>query len=86
MNRRAQVGMPILLIVLGAIAALAIPSDTVEQVDLSMVGWILALAGVLWLAIELVNANRRRGLASERVTQVDPETGARRTRTEQELE
>ena len=86
LNRNpVRAGMPILLIVAGLIAALAI-ADRVEGLDLSMIGWILAGAGIVWLVIELVMANKTRSAASATTRQVDPNTGSVRTETVQDVD
>jgi uncharacterized protein YacL len=53
-------GLGIFLLALGLILALAV-QDTISNVDLTMVGWILALAGVLVLVLTAVTLNRGRG-------------------------
>ena len=52
-------GLGIFLLALGLILALAV-QDTINNVDLTMVGWILALAGVLVLVLTAVTLNRGR--------------------------
>lgn len=61
--RAVRVGGPIVLAVIGLILALAI-ADAIPNVDLTMVGWILFGAGVIWLVIELV-MNRPRSRTTE---------------------
>jgi membrane protein implicated in regulation of membrane protease activity len=54
------VGLGVVLLAVGLILALAV-GDSVEGVDLVLVGWILAGAGVLALVVGLVmNAQRSR--------------------------
>lgn len=55
------------LLVLGLILALAV-QDSVSGVDLTMVGWIMALGGVLILLFTAFTLNRGRTLKSEAVT------------------
>lgn len=61
--RAVRVGGPIVLIVIGLILALAV-TDVLSGVDLTMVGWILAGAGAVWLVLELV-LNRPRSRVTE---------------------
>ena len=52
-------GLGVTLTAIGLILALAV-QDMIEAVDLTMVGWILVLAGVLVLVLTAVQANSRR--------------------------
>ena len=52
-------GLGVFLLALGLILALAV-TDNINSVDLTMVGWILTLAGVLVIALTAVQANRSR--------------------------
>ena len=52
-------GLGIFLLALGLILALAV-QDTINNVDLTMVGWILALAGALAIVLTAVTMNRGR--------------------------
>lgn len=52
------IGGGIFLLVVGAILAFAV-SDSVEGVNLPMIGWILMGAGVLTIGFALVLANQR---------------------------
>ncbi|WP_432559649.1 DUF6458 family protein [Granulicoccus sp. GXG6511] len=67
--RAIRVGGPIVLAVIGLILALAV-SDAIPGVDLTMVGWILFGAALVWLAIEVI-MNRPR----TRVTEVHESRG-----------
>lgn len=67
--RAVRVGGPIALIVIGLILALAV-SDVIRGIDLTMIGWIVAGAGAVWLILELV-MNRPR----TRVTEVRESRG-----------
>lgn len=67
--RAVRVGGPIALIVIGLILALAV-ADMISGIDLTMIGWIVAGAGVIWLILELV-MNRPR----TRVTEVRESRG-----------
>lgn len=48
-----RIGGPIALIVIGLILALAV-TESINGIDLVMIGWILAGAGALWLIIDVV--------------------------------
>ena len=52
-------GLGVFLIALGLILALAV-NDSLNGVDLTMVGWILALAGLLVIALTAFQANKAR--------------------------
>ncbi len=52
-------GLGVFLLALGLILALAV-TDSISGVDLTMIGWILTLAGVLVLVLTAVQANRSR--------------------------
>jgi uncharacterized protein YacL len=52
-------GLGVFLLALGLILALAV-QDTIDAIDLTMAGWILALAGVLVIALTAFQANRSR--------------------------
>ena len=52
-------GLGVFLLAVGLILALAV-ADSIEAVDLTMAGWILALAGVLVIALTAFQANRTR--------------------------
>ena len=56
-----------LLLVVGLILALAV-TDSINGVDLTMVGWIMALVGIVLLALTAITANRARGARSVRTT------------------
>lgn len=56
-------GLGVFLLALGLILALAV-TDSLNGVDLTMVGWILTLAGVLVIALTAVQANRARRSAA----------------------
>jgi hypothetical protein len=53
-------GGPIGLIVVGLILALAFNQQQVGPLEVTTLGWILVLAGVLWLVLTLVQQNTRR--------------------------
>ncbi|MFN8189174.1 MAG: DUF6458 family protein [Nocardioidaceae bacterium] len=56
-----------LLLVVGLILALAV-TDSINGVDLTMVGWIMALVGIVLLALTAITANRARGARSVSTT------------------
>jgi tetrahydromethanopterin S-methyltransferase subunit E len=53
-------GGPIALIVVGLILALAFDAQQVGPLEVTTLGWILVLAGVVWLVLTLVQQNTRR--------------------------
>ena len=61
-------GLGAFLLAVGLILALAV-TDSISGVDLTMVGWILALVGVLSLVLTAVTANRSRGVRTVETTQ-----------------
>lgn len=73
------------LIVLGLILALAINEEQVGPVDVGTMGWILVLAGLVWLVLTMVQQNTRRR-ATTIATTTDAEgrqaTTERRTETD----
>ena len=52
-------GLGVFLTALGLILALAV-QDMIDAIDLTMIGWILALAGVLVLVLTAVQTNSKR--------------------------
>jgi uncharacterized sodium:solute symporter family permease YidK len=56
-------GLGVFLLALGLILALAV-DDAINGVDLTLVGWIVALAGVLVIVLTAVQANRGRRSAA----------------------
>ena len=61
-------GLGAFLLALGLILALAV-TDSISGVDLTMVGWILALVGLASLILTAVTANRSRGIRTVETTQ-----------------
>jgi heme/copper-type cytochrome/quinol oxidase subunit 1 len=53
------IGGSIFLIALGAILAFAV-ADMISGVDLTMIGYILMVAGVIWLIASLIINQQRR--------------------------
>ena len=60
-------GLGVFLIALGLILAFAV-TYMIANVDLTMVGWIIALAGVLIVVLTAVQANTRRRATSVATT------------------
>ena len=56
-------GLGVFLLALGLILALAV-TDSINNVDLTMVGWIITLAGVLVIALTAVQTSRSRRSAA----------------------
>ncbi len=52
-------GFGVFLVAIGLILALAV-QDMIDAVDLTTIGWILALAGVLVVVITAIQANSKR--------------------------
>ncbi|HEY0117950.1 MAG TPA: DUF6458 family protein [Cellulomonas sp.] len=67
------IGLGIVLLVVGAVLAFA-TSVHVSGVDLSVVGWILMVGGLIAIVLSL-SLTRRRAITARRVTQRDPVTG-----------
>jgi hypothetical protein len=61
-------GLGAFLLAIGLVLALAV-TDPINGVDLTTVGWILALVGVLTLVLTAVTANRGRGIRTVETTQ-----------------
>ena len=53
-------GGPIGLIVVGLILALAFNEQAVGPLEVKTLGWILVLAGALWLALTVMQQNTKR--------------------------
>jgi hypothetical protein len=73
-------GLGIFLLALGLILALAV-QDTISNVDLTMVGWILVLAGALVIVLTAVQMNRGR---SARTVSTTTHADGSQTTTEQQ--
>jgi uncharacterized membrane protein len=79
-------GGPIGLIVVGLVLSLAFNERQVGPLEVTTLGWILVLAGALWLVLTLVQQNTRRRqtttatttdasgrqATSQRTTEADP--------------
>ena len=77
-------GLGVFLLALGLILALAV-QDVIDAIDLTMVGWILAIAGVLVIALTAVQANRGRSHRTvATTTHPDGSQSVSERRTEQE--
>jgi membrane protein implicated in regulation of membrane protease activity len=72
-------GLGIFLLALGLILALAV-QDAISNVDLTLVGWIVALAGVLVIVLTAVTLNRGR---SARTVSTTTHPDGSQTTTEQ---
>ena len=77
-------GVAIFLLVVGAILAFAV-QDSIEAIDLTLVGYILMGAGALGLIIATVFATRKSTSVSTTRTAVDPATGAGVTKKESSI-
>ena len=66
-------GFGAFLTAVGLILALAV-TDQINGVDLTMVGWILTLVGILLLVLTAVTANRGRGM---RTTETSTDSAGR---------
>jgi uncharacterized protein YacL len=60
-------GLGVFLLAVGLILALAV-QDTINNIDLTLVGWILAACGVLVLVLTAVTLNRGRATRSVATT------------------
>ena len=60
-------GLGVFLLALGLILALAV-RDTIDAVDLTLIGWILAACGALVIVLVAVQANRTRGASTVATT------------------
>ncbi|GAB7189351.1 hypothetical protein NUM3379_00570 [Kineococcus sp. NUM-3379] len=72
-----RLGSAIVLIAIGAILAFAVTLD-ISGIDLSTVGWILMIVGVLGLVLEIAFFAPRRRRVSSSYTEPTPH-GVRRT-------
>ncbi|MCA0292711.1 MAG: DUF6458 family protein [Actinobacteria bacterium] len=73
------VGLGIFLLVVGAILSFAV-RDSIDAVDLTMIGYILMGGGALAVLLSLIMGSRRTaagGYESRTVSHVDPNTGTR---------
>jgi hypothetical protein len=77
-------GLGVFLLTLGLILALAV-RDAIEAINLTMVGWILAGAGLLVIALTAVQANRgRQHTTIERTTHPDGSQSVQERTTQQD--
>ena len=60
-------GLGVFLLAIGLILALAV-QDSIEAIDLTLVGWILAGCGVLVIVLQAMQANRSRASTSVATT------------------
>jgi hypothetical protein len=61
-------GLGVFLLAAGLVLALAV-QDPISGVDVTLVGWILVLVGILALVLTAVTANRARGIRTTETTQ-----------------
>jgi hypothetical protein len=73
-------GLGISLLALGLILALAV-QDTISNIDLTTIGWILAVVGVLAIVLNAVSTNRGR---SSRTVATTTHADGSQTTTEQQ--
>jgi Domain of unknown function (DUF6458) len=64
-------GVGIFMLALGLILALAV-TDNIADVDLTMVGWILAAVGALAIVLTAATASRRQNGSTTVVERRDP--------------
>lgn len=64
-------GVGIFMLALGLILALAV-TDNISDVDLTMVGWILAAVGALAIVLTAATASRRNASSTTVVERRDP--------------
>ena len=77
-------GLGVFLLALGLILALAV-QDAISGIDITLIGWILALVGVLVLVLSAVQANSRRTHTTvARTTHEDGSQSVTERRTEQD--
>ena len=62
-----QIGSSLFLLAAGAILAFAV-QDSINGVDLTMVGWIMTVVGIVILALSAITNNRARGARSMSTT------------------
>jgi len=74
-------GLGVFLLALGLILALAV-QDSINAVDLTLVGWILALAGVLVIVLTAVSTRRRAVTTTTTAPAAAPGTRVTETTTE----
>ena len=60
-------GLGVFLLAIGLILALAV-RDSIDAVDVTLVGWILAGCGVLVIVLQALQANRARASSSVATT------------------
>lgn len=76
-----SIGFGIFMFALGAILAFAV-NVSLDWIELSTIGYILMVAGVVTVIIGVVLMSRRRSTSTSRTT-VDPVTGDRVTRRDE---
>lgn len=68
------IGSGIFLIAVGAILAFAL-NESVDAIDLGLVGWILMAAGALGIIISLALSGRKRTTVTESHAEAAPQAG-----------
>lgn len=81
MNRIVSTTVPCLLIAIGLILALAVNWEN-RNVDLTMIGWIIAGIGALSLIIAIISNASSRRTSTRTVAHNDPRTGDHISETE----
>lgn len=78
------IGLGIFLLVVGAILYFAVGTTVVAGINLSVIGLICMVAGVVAIVLSFLqqSAARNRGSSVIRETNVDPATGSRVERTD----
>ena len=71
------------LIVVGLILALAVNEQDVGPVNVGTVGWILTIAGILWLVLTVAQQNSRR---RQRTVATTTDAYGRQATTERQVE
>jgi len=71
-----RIGSSIGLIAIGLILALAVDID-IEGLDVQLIGWILAVVGVIGLIVSLAMARRARPVVAPRAEVYPPERDPR---------
>jgi hypothetical protein len=71
-----RIGSSIGLIAIGLILALAVNID-IEGLDVQLIGWILAVVGVIGLIVSLAMARRARPVVAPRAEVYPPERDPR---------
>jgi hypothetical protein len=79
-----RIGSSVALIVIGAVLSFAV-TDSINGIDLTLIGYIFMGAGALLLILSLIYSMRRRTAVSTSQTSVDPVSGNQVTRNESSI-